>query len=74
MTKKTLDITGVVCPFCILRVKEAMDQLSSGEELTVLVDHPPAAKDSIPAYSKMNGWSCSIMEYGAGLWKLVITR
>jgi TusA-related sulfurtransferase len=74
MTRTTIDISGVVCPFCILRVQEAMDRISPGDELAVVVDHPPAAKDSIPAYSQAKGWTCTAREAGPGLWELLITR
>ena len=74
MTKQTLDITGVVCPFCVLRVKSAMDTLPAGDELLVISDHPPAAKDSIPAFSSMNGWKCTVHDAGSGLWELTITK
>lgn len=74
MTQKRLDITGVVCPFCVLQVKTAMEQVSSGGELVVISDHPPAAKDSIPAFSQMNGWKCMVKEAGAGIWELTIQK
>lgn len=74
MGKQTLDITGVVCPFCVLRVKTAMDQLQAGDDLLVISDHPPAAKDSIPAYAGMNGWKCTVTDAGPGLWELVIKK
>jgi TusA-related sulfurtransferase len=69
-----IDITGVVCPFCVLKVKTAMDRITDEDELLVLSDHPPAAKDSIPAYAEMNGWKCSTKEAGPGLWELTIRK
>lgn len=74
MTEQKLDITGVVCPFCVLKVKNAIDQMSAGDTLQVLSDHPPAAKDSIPAFAEMNGWKCSVNEVGLGLWELTLTK
>jgi TusA-related sulfurtransferase len=74
MAEQKIDITGVVCPFCVLTVKSAMDQVSAGDTVRVISDHPPAAKDSIPAFAEMNGWKCSIEETGPGLWELTITK
>ncbi|WP_319538605.1 sulfurtransferase TusA family protein [uncultured Methanospirillum sp.] len=74
MADKKLDITGVVCPFCVLKVKNAMEQIVSGDTLTILSDHPPAAKDSIPAFAEMNGWKCSVHESAPGLWELTIRK
>ena len=74
MAEKILDITGVVCPFCVLRVKTSMDEVSQGEKLLVISDHPPAAKDSIPAFAAMNGWNCSVKEAGPGIWELTLQK
>jgi len=74
MANQTLDITGVVCPFCVLQVKSAIDRLSTGDELKVICDHPPAAKDSIPAFVSMNGWKCTIHTIEPGLWELNIKK
>ena len=49
MTNK-LDITGKVCPFCLLAVDKELKKLPSGEELVVVCDHAPAATASIPEY------------------------
>lgn len=41
--ERTLDLSGEVCPYTFLRAKLALEELAIGDELTVLVDHPPAA-------------------------------
>jgi len=74
MVQKKLDIKGVVCPFCVLKVKTALDEMKAGDELIVVSDHPPAAKDSIPAFAEMNGWKCAVKEAGPGIWELTIHR
>ena len=74
MSQQKLDITGTVCPFCVLKVKSAMDQISPGDELLIISDHPPAAKDSIPAFAEMNGWKCKVHDAGPGLWELTIQK
>ncbi|MGV8110854.1 sulfurtransferase TusA family protein [Methanospirillum purgamenti] len=74
MVQKKLDIKGVVCPFCVLKVKTALDEMKAGDELIVVSDHPPAAKDSIPAFAKMNGFICSVQSSEPGLWELSIKK
>lgn len=74
MVQTKLDITGVLCPFCVLKVKNALDGMKDGDELVVVSDHPPAAKDSIPAFVQMNGWNCSIDSTKPGLWELTIHK
>lgn len=74
MAEKRLDITGVVCPFCLIKVKAAFDQIPAGDVLKVTCDHPPAAKDTIPAYAAMNGWKCTVREMDPGLWELTLEK
>lgn len=74
MVQKKLDIKGVVCPFCVLKVKTALDEMNAGDELIVVSDHPPAAKDSIPAFAQMNGFVCSVRPGEPGLWELSIKK
>ncbi|MDD3574354.1 sulfurtransferase TusA family protein [Methanospirillum sp.] len=74
MVQKKLDIKGVVCPFCVLNVKTALDEMNAGDELIVVSDHPPAAKDSIPAFARMNGFQCSVQSTESGLWELSIKK
>jgi len=74
MVQKRLDIKGVICPFCVLKVKSALDEMKTGDELVVVSDHPPAAKDTIPAFAQMNGFQCSVHPSEPGLWELTILK
>lgn len=39
---KELDLRGEVCPYTFVRTKLALEELEDGDELTLLLDHPPA--------------------------------
>jgi hypothetical protein len=39
MTDFTLDITGKVCPYCILAVQKEGGKMKKGDRLTILCDH-----------------------------------
>jgi tRNA 2-thiouridine synthesizing protein A len=41
----TLDLTGEVCPYTFVRTKLRLEELRLGDELVVIVDHPPAAEN-----------------------------
>ena len=41
----TLDLTGEVCPFTFVRTRLALEALSIGATLRVIVDHEPAKKN-----------------------------
>ncbi|MDV0440832.1 sulfurtransferase TusA family protein [Methanorbis furvi] len=73
MTEK-LDITGKVCPICLLAVDKELKKLSSGEELVVVCDHAPAATASIPEYCENRNHRCSVKMIENGLWEISITK
>jgi TusA-related sulfurtransferase len=74
MATKNLDITGKVCPFCVLEVKKALDTLGSGDELVVSCDHPPAATTTIPQFARDIGMACAVNKAAPGLWELRLTK
>ena len=73
MTEK-LDITGKVCPMCLLTVDKKLKTLSSGEDLVVVCDHAPAATASIPEYCKDRNFGCSVTMIENGLWQITISK
>ena len=74
MATKNLDITGKVCPFCLLSVQKESKNLKKGDTLLITCDHPPAAQDSIPQYCKDNGMDVSTTKIGSGIWELRCTK
>lgn len=74
MATKNLDITGKVCPFCVLEVKKTLDTLGSGDVLVVSCDHPPAATVTIPQFAADTGISCDQKKAGPGLWEIRLTK
>ncbi|MHA1521816.1 MAG: sulfurtransferase TusA family protein [Promethearchaeota archaeon] len=74
MTEHELDITGKVCPFCLLIVKKELVKLEPMDELIVKCDHPPAAKDSIPYAMIKAEYPFIVKELKPGLWELRIQK
>lgn len=69
-----LDITGKVCPFCVLSVDKEIKKLPEGEDLVVLCDHAPAATASIPEYCGIKKLECSTKMIENGLWEITISK
>ena len=69
-----LDITGKVCPFCVLSVDKALKTLPAGESLVVLCDHAPAAIASIPEYCDIKKLNCAVNLKESGLWEITISK
>jgi TusA-related sulfurtransferase len=74
MTTKNLDITGKVCPYCLLAVQKASAALSPSDVLVVTCDHPPAATTTIPQFAKDNGMACETKKAAPGLWEIRLTK
>ena len=74
MAYYTLDITGKVCPFCLLIVKKKIATLVKEDVLIVKIDHPPAATDTIPYSMKKMGYPCELKMLEPGLWQLLIIK
>ena len=74
MTDKKLDLTGKVCPFCLLAVQKESKKLAAGDTLVVTCDHPPAAQESIPQYCRDNRMNCMTKKIGSGLWEIRCTK
>ncbi|MBC7977206.1 MAG: sulfurtransferase TusA family protein [Myxococcales bacterium] len=43
--RRSLDLTGELCPFTFVRTKLALEALPLGAELRVIVDHEPAIRN-----------------------------
>lgn len=74
MTTKTIDITGKVCPYCLLAVQKAAAALKPTDELIVRCDHPPAATTSIPQLARDMGMECNAKKVSPGLWEIRLTK
>lgn len=74
MATKNLDITGKVCPYCLLAVKKASAGLGSGDVLVVVCDHPPAATTTIPQFASDNGMACDVKKTAPGLWEIRLSK
>ena len=69
-----LDITGKVCPYCLLAVQKAASTLKSGDELVITCDHPPAATVTIPQFAQEAGMAIASKKISTGLWEIRLTK
>ena len=74
MTTKNLDITGKVCPYCLLAVQKASDPMNSSDVLVITCDHPPAATTTIPQFAQDRGMACDVKKTAPGLWEIRLTK
>lgn len=74
MTEYKIDITGKICPFCLLLVKKKLAKIDRGDDLIVTCDHPPAAIDTIPYAMKKIEYPIESKKIESGVWELKITK
>ena len=74
MVTINLDITGKVCPYCLLMVQKQVNALNPLDELVITCDHPPAATISIPQFARDNGMEIDTKKIASGVWEIRLTR
>jgi TusA-related sulfurtransferase len=74
MTTKNLDITGKVCPYCLLAVQKSVATLNPSDELVITCDHPPAATTTIPQFAQDAGMAIKTKKISSGLWEIRLTK
>jgi len=69
-----LDLKGEVCPYTFVKTKLKLEELESGDELTVTFDHAPAV-ENVPRSLKNEGHKImSIEQKSDHLWKVRIRK
>jgi TusA-related sulfurtransferase len=74
MTRKTLDIRGKVCPFCLIAVKEETMLMKPGDELVVTCDHEPAAMKTIPQFAQDTGMPLKTKKLAPDTWEIRLVK
>ena len=74
MVTKNLDITGKVCPYCLLVVQKQVKSMKQLDELVITCDHPPAATASIPQFAQDSGMMIDSKKISSGVWEIRLTR
>ncbi|MEI7433543.1 MAG: sulfurtransferase TusA family protein [Methanomicrobiales archaeon] len=74
MVTKNLDITGKVCPYCLLVVQKQVKVMKQPDELVIKCDHPPTATTSIPQFARDNNLNCEVSKISSGLWEIRLKK
>jgi TusA-related sulfurtransferase len=71
---KSIDIQGKICPYTLIETRDAVKDLSAGQVLEVLVDHPPAATETIPNFCRKKGYPYQVIELGEKRFRILIQK
>lgn len=67
-----IDVRGHVCPYPELLTLRALQSLSTGDTLEVILDNPPSLRD-IPITIKKRGYGKpDILRVDKGEWKIIV--
>jgi TusA-related sulfurtransferase len=71
---RELDIRGEVCPYTFVKTKLALEEMTPGQVLRVLVDYEPAIKN-VPRSVKLQGdVVLSVEPCGVSQWAIIVRR
>ncbi|RST72578.1 sulfurtransferase TusA family protein [Siminovitchia acidinfaciens] len=71
---KTLDAMGKVCPFPLVEAKEAIEEISAGDELVINFDCTQAT-ESIPRWAAESGYEVTNYEQlGEAAWTITVKK
>lgn len=68
----SLDVRGQVCPYPELLTLKALQSLSAGDTLEIVIDNPPSVRDIPVTLSKRGYKSPEVTRLESGTWKIVI--
>lgn len=73
-TLPVLDLRGEICPYPLFESKKALEALTPGERLEVLIDYP-LALDNITRWAENAGHIVvEVVEVGTSEWRIVLER
>lgn len=71
---KTLDAMGKVCPFPLVEAKQAIEEISAGDELVINFDCTQAT-ESIPRWAAESGYEVTNYEQlGEAAWTITVKK
>ena len=73
MIKSSINVCGEVCPMPVLRTKNAMEELKTGDILEVITDYPPS-RENIQRFVVSQGSKVVKVEEETEIIKLFIEK
>lgn len=72
--QKILEVVGMVCPFPLIEAKQAIEELSSGDELVINFDCTQAT-ESIPRWAAEAGHEVTnFQQLSEAAWTISVTK
>ena len=68
----SIDVTGLSCPYPQLFALNALTEVPSGAQLTVLLDNPPSVRDIPPALERKGYKVIDVSQIEGTQWKIIV--
>jgi len=68
---ETLDLSGEVCPYTMVKTKLALEDMDPGQILTVLVDNAESA-GNVPRSLELEGHEVLGLEKSGKVWRITV--
>ncbi|OIP38570.1 hypothetical protein AUJ95_06440 [Candidatus Desantisbacteria bacterium CG2_30_40_21] len=69
-----VDITGKICPYTVMEVRDALKGIETGQVLEVITDYKPAATESIPNFCQKKKYPVEVIENSDATFRLLIKK
>lgn len=67
------DVRGETCPFPALHSQKKLKKIAPGTVLEILLDHPPAAEETVPGICAAKNWPYVSVKEGY-YWRIKIKK
>ncbi len=73
-TNQEIDLRGEVCPYTFVKSKLALEEMSPGQVLGIIVDHEPATKNVPRSMENEGNEIIDIGRLNDSDWKIVVRK
>jgi TusA-related sulfurtransferase len=71
---RELDIRGEVCPYTFVKTKLALEEMTAGQVLRVMVDYEPATKNVPRSVGLQGDEVLRVESCGASQWAILVRK
>ncbi len=71
---KEIDIRGEICPYTFVKSKLALEEMSPGQVLGIIVDHEPATKNVPRSMENEGNEIIGVDKLNDSDWKIVVRK
>ena len=73
-TNQEIDLRGEVCPYTFVKSKLALEEMSPGQVLSIIVDHEPATKNVPRSMENEGNEIIGVDKLNDSDWKIVVRK